>query len=126
MKVIESQLKEGSMIIPKCPGCGMIHILPTQGEGTKWGYNGNANKPTFTPSLLCRTGKYVPGISKESYDYYNETEDEWPSVICHSFITDGRIDFLSDCTHALAGKTVELPEVDLESSFYKNWEKGNY
>jgi hypothetical protein len=30
---------------------------------------------------------------------------------CHSFVTDGRIQFLSDSTHALAGQTVDLPEI---------------
>ena len=29
---------------------------------------------------------------------------------CHSFVREGRIEFLSDCTHALAGQTVELPD----------------
>jgi len=33
-----------------------------------------------------------------------------PSV-CHSYVTDGRIQFLADCTHALAGLTVDLPEL---------------
>lgn len=31
--------------------------------------------------------------------------------VCHSFVTDGRIQFLSDCTHSLAGQTVDLPEM---------------
>jgi len=31
--------------------------------------------------------------------------------ICHSFIRDGKIQFLGDCTHALAGQTVDLPEL---------------
>jgi len=29
--------------------------------------------------------------------------------ICHSFVTDGQIQFLGDCTHKLAGRTVPLP-----------------
>ena len=32
---------------------------------------------------------------------------------CHSFITDGRIQYLGDCTHPLAGQTLDLP----------NWEE---
>jgi hypothetical protein len=35
-----------------------------------------------------------------------------PSPLCHSFVRDGRIEFLSDCTHSLAGQTVELPEIE--------------
>ena len=30
--------------------------------------------------------------------------------VCHSFVTDGRIQFLGDCTHKLAGQTVNIPE----------------
>ena len=29
---------------------------------------------------------------------------------CHSFITNGEIKFLNDCTHELKGQTVRLPE----------------
>lgn len=32
-------------------------------------------------------------------------------VICHSFIVNGDIRYLSDCTHAMAGKTVSLPDI---------------
>jgi hypothetical protein len=28
---------------------------------------------------------------------------------CHSFVVDGQIQFLGDCTHKLAGQTVPLP-----------------
>lgn len=30
--------------------------------------------------------------------------------VCHSFVTDGQIHFIGDCSHSLKGKTVELPE----------------
>lgn len=29
---------------------------------------------------------------------------------CHSFVVDGQMQFLGDCTHALAGQTVPIPE----------------
>lgn len=29
--------------------------------------------------------------------------------VCHSFVREGRIQFLGDCTHRLAGHTVDLP-----------------
>lgn len=32
-------------------------------------------------------------------------------VQCHSFVTDGKIQFLSDCSHAKAGMTIDLPEI---------------
>ncbi|MGT2509205.1 hypothetical protein [Cupriavidus basilensis] len=30
--------------------------------------------------------------------------------VCQSFVTDGRIQFLGDCAHALVGQTVPLAE----------------
>jgi hypothetical protein len=36
-------------------------------------------------------------------------QQEVPQV-CHSFVTDGRIQYLSDCTHAMAGQTKELAD----------------
>lgn len=38
--------------------------------------------------------------------------DAGKTHVCHSFIRDGRIEFLSDCTHALAGQTVDLPDIE--------------
>lgn len=90
-----------------CKGCGCDHIIATKqpfSNGAVWGFNNDFNKPTFTPSLLVRTGKYVPG--HENFD--DEGHDL--SSICHSFITDGKIQYLADSTHALAGQTIDLPD----------------
>jgi hypothetical protein len=80
-----------------CPGCDSPHGLSTStaGEGPHWQWNEDADRPTLTPSLLSNPGREVPQLH-----------------LCHSFITDGRIQFLGDCTHALAGQTVDLPEWD--------------
>lgn len=83
-----------------CPGCNDTHYVPTVGEHA-WGFNGDVDKPTFTPSILVRGVKNAWGP-----DF-----DATPTV-CHSFVTDGRIQFLGDCTHALAGTTVDLVDVD--------------
>ena len=32
-------------------------------------------------------------------------------LLCHSHVREGRIQFLSDCTHALVGQTVDLPDI---------------
>lgn len=77
-----------------CPGCKNNHGVTVNGNKNSgvagWAWNGSLERPTFTPSLLCNPQ------DKESR--------------CHSFITDGRIQFLPDCFHALAGKTVDLPD----------------
>lgn len=76
-----------------CPGCKHHHVY----DSTKWKFNGDFDKPTFSPSLLNRS----------SFGPQHELR------VCHLFLTDGKLQFCSDCTHELAGKTVELPEIDL-------------
>lgn len=83
-----------------CPGCRKVHgIAVGQGPGPRWDWDGNADRPTFSPSILVRVILPPP-----------REPDDPPDVICHSFVRAGRIEFLSDCTHALAGQTVDLPD----------------
>lgn len=72
----------------ECPGCGFAHVF-TSG----WKFDGSLEHPTFTPSMLVH---YPWG-------------DPPQNMICHSFVTAGKIRFLDDCTHALKGQTVDLP-----------------
>ena len=91
-----------------CPGCQDEHHVPTVGEKA-WGFNGSLEAPTFTPSILVRG---VVPITNEEADRVMAGENvARRSFCCHSFVTDGRVQFLGDCTHELAGKTVDLPEV---------------
>lgn len=106
-----------------CPGCNESHMVKTSPSG--WGFNGSGDAPTFTPSVLVRCGHYVTESHKSGdscWCTYNaeciaKGEDPAPFQcgVCHSFVTDGRIQFLSDCTHALAGQTVDLPDYPLEN-----------
>lgn len=93
-----------------CPGCKTFHafnVFKADERGNQWGFNNDFDKPTFTPSLLIRTGKFIPG--NENWD--DEGHPEF-NTICHSFITNGMIQFLGDCTHHLKGQTVELPNIE--------------
>ena len=109
----------GTTATIRCPGCGEFHsmqVAPSGGpvSGPNWGFNGNLEKPTFTPSILSRSGHYashfVPGSSCWcTYNAEHPEDATFNCNICHSFVTDGRIQFLNDCTHALAGQTVDLP-----------------
>ena len=81
-----------------CPGCEGGHAVPVHGfypaEPTRgWGWNGSLDSPTLTPSVLVNVGGSNP-----------------TQPICHTFIRDGKIQFLGDCTHKLAGQTVDVPE----------------
>jgi hypothetical protein len=84
-----------------CPGCKRRHVVYTKEQspgGACWSFNGDIDKPTFTPSIFVNPKNHechVPELHS-----------------CHSFIRDGKIQFLNDCTHELAGQTVELPEIN--------------
>lgn len=99
-----------------CQGCDQMHSVVTEGAGA-WGYNGNPEAPTFTPSVLLRNGHYAsthkPG-GRCWCDYNREhpdDEDRMICVVCHTFITDGMVQFLGDCTHQFAGQTLPLPDL---------------
>lgn len=70
-----------------CPGCNSGHLFDK-----RWTFNGDLLKPTFKPSMLVNAG------------HPEETR-------CHSFVTDGKIQFLGDCDHELVNQTVELPAI---------------
>ena len=72
------------------------HSIPTAGTNA-WSFNGNVDSPTLQPSIL------VHGIRSDG--------DITLTPRCHSYVTNGCIQYLDDCEHALRGQTVELPEV---------------
>ena len=85
----------------RCLGCKCPHTVAENWthdgkvfEG--WTFNGNVEAPTFSPSILV-------------HEIKSEDGTVWKPR-CHSFVTDGRIQYLSDCGHALAGQTIEIPE----------------
>lgn len=81
-----------------CPGCGYDHAVGVNGrkvpgeDGTmnEWQWNQSMTKPTFMPSLL---------LFKSD-----------PKLRCHSYVKDGKIQFLDDCHHSLKGQTIDLPD----------------
>lgn len=73
-----------------CPGCKCGHRFFKDG---RWQFNGDYEKPTFSPSLL---NTHLPNDARTK------------GLRCHLFVRDGMIQFLGDCTHELAGKTVPV------------------
>lgn len=61
-----------------------------------WTWNGSEESPTLAPSVLIRWPHGNPPTERR----------------CHSFVREGRVMLLTDCTHALAGKTVDIPPWD--------------
>ena len=72
-----------------CPGCKTVHMVDQ-----KWKVD--YEMQTIAPSVRVSTP--LP----------KKTE------ICHSFVRSGKIQYLSDSTHELAGKTVVLPEFEMD------------
>jgi hypothetical protein len=97
-KVQEQKSPDGSRsLLFDCPGCGFLHAVSVGGSGRpNWTFNEDFEKPTLSPSIAV-----------------SWTQRDVPKV-CHSFVIEGRIQFLSDCTHALAGQIVPLPDMDDE------------
>lgn len=82
--------EDGTICFFWCPGCKQRHTFNINRAGRPvWTFNGNMERPTFTPSLLYA--------------------DKTPR--CHLFLTDGLLLFLTDCGHELAGQTVDLPDI---------------
>jgi hypothetical protein len=95
------RLAEGGRLLFWCPGCDGAHQVHVgEGSGPRWGFDGNYERPTLTPSVLVTYNGPDAGI------------DGAPPAICHSFVRDGQIQFLGDCTHDLAGRTVPLKPFD--------------
>lgn len=95
------RVAEGGRLLFRCPGCCQLHQVSVgDGPGPRWGFNGNYDRPTFSPSILVTYNGPDAGMDHGDYTA--------PPAVCHSFVTDGQIQFLTDCTHELAGQTVPL------------------
>lgn len=103
---------EGGLVMFYCPGCKSHHGPRVEGSspGPLWGWNGSLDLPTFTPSILVRGT--VPVTDDEVSRIMNGEKVEPKPFVCHSFVTDGMIQYLADSTHEFAGKTIEIPDFD--------------
>lgn len=75
-----------------CPACKQVHVFDA-----RWQFDGNIEEPTFSPSIHVNP----PGASHTKQ-----------KPTCHSFVRGGKIQYLNDCTHDMAGKTIELPDFE--------------
>lgn len=117
MGQVSSSLRRaaGDILSFWCPGCKEVHAVNVGPNG--WSFNGDLDKPTFGPSVLVRSGHHMPGHSGDCWCTFKQRtgrESSFKCGVCHSFVRDGQIQFLRDCTHALAGQTVPLPELPPE------------
>lgn len=82
-----------------CPGCKQLHRInvnaPNPSNGARWTWNQDVTHPTFSPSV------HIVGY-------------------CHYFLQDGQLRYCGDSAHALAGQSLELP--DLPQHVLGDWE----
>ena len=107
--------ESGDQVCFWCPGCNEAHRITVHGQGPKWNWNGSLDSPTFTPSVKVTNGHYVPDWNGGAcWCTYNAEHPDAPASfkceVCHSLVADGKIQFLHDCTHKLAGQTVDIPD----------------
>ncbi|MBN9691320.1 MAG: ammonia monooxygenase [Verrucomicrobia bacterium] len=92
------ETEERTIVVFDCPGCRYGHHvnvrIPEGSRDPLWQWNGSLESPTFTPSVF---------VNAQNLGGYPR---------CHSYVTDGKIQFLPDSTHHLAGQTVPLPQYD--------------
>ncbi len=88
----------------RCKNCGW-HEFPKAGRpGASWTFNGNFERPTFSPSMNeCLN-------PKDSKDYRPDCDTRR----CHFIVTDGQISYCGDCTHGLRGSMPLEPWPDAE------------
>lgn len=81
-----------------CPGCKCFHAVWTTRDGgysgSIWSFNGNVDCPTLNPSLLIT---------------FPDPDNVGKNIkVCHSFVHEGKMQYLADSTHSLARQTVQL------------------
>ena len=99
----------------QCPACFTGH----QFRANVWTFDGNLEEPTFSPSMLVRY-TINPPEDPTTDDFARGLDGKYllgpdgrlagaKDAACHSFVRNGKIEFLGDCTHDMAGQTVDLP-----------------
>lgn len=79
-----------------CPACDELHPLP---DG--WKFDGNRDKPTFSPSFK-HDWNWGPLAEPPKRPGHN---------VCHYIVTAGRVAYCGDCTHSMAGQTIDMPDL---------------
>lgn len=92
-KIIQKTEAGKTVYLFHCPACDRHHKI-----NDRWDFDGNFEAPTIRPSILG-TGTRP------------DKDGNWHEWRCHSYIKNGHIEYLGDCTHDMAGQTVELKPI---------------
>lgn len=101
----DCSVEEATHVELNMPGPIPTRYIPVILQGTRagancWSWNGSVLSPSLRPSILSTTQRLEGTTPVE--------------VRCHTWVTDGRAQFLSDTTHELAGQTVGLLDIEVE------------
>lgn len=103
-----------------CQGCNELHGINYEGgtAGANWTWNGDMDKPVFSPSVLYQRDMWTPPVNSENIEQWRAAPWEQHQVkhVCHTFVgcngaQPGEVIFLGDCTHALAGTVQPFPDL---------------
>lgn len=83
MKFVDMHVAGKRMTFFWCPGCDHAHAVDD-----RWSQSGDDDTKRISPSIL------------------STAED----LRCHLFVRKGKLCFLDDCSHDLAGKIADVPE----------------
>lgn len=123
-KLLRRDYQDGRVMLQFwCQGCGETHSIWAEGgePGRAWSWNGDVDRPVFSPSVLTRSGHHAYDTPQETcwctYRRDHPGEENVPKCQrCHTFVgcngaQPGEVIFLSDCTHSLAGTVQPLPDL---------------
>lgn len=130
-----------------CPACKHVHCFTVEGPGwrkdggPRWTFDGNLERPTFSPSMRVFTTDYVNAehagkwrirrgdkrkLGLEVYETEEQAlaarpNERWIAeqiqaegrerTLCHYHLQGGVLNFCGDSPHELAGKSVPLPDL---------------
>lgn len=95
LRLLEDE-RTGKELVFFCPACQYDHSFRIEKgshnpDAPIWQWDGDMEKPTFTPSLMVNRGTPYQ---------------------CHLFVRDGLIEYLPDSVHPLSGCTVVMQEIE--------------
>lgn len=102
-----------------CPGCEDTHLYYVAPYSHPWNFNGDLEKPTFTPSLLVHPHRrFKKDVTDADIEEARKKTPKGEVLVdvtemsprCHLFLTDGVLQFCGDSEHKLAGQTLPLPD----------------
>ena len=110
---VESSIEEATYVKLHFQGPSKILYLPIMLKGKRegtgaWSWNGSIDAPTLKPSIKTEGRDFLGGDPKNI--------DNWPEFVCHSWVNDGRSQFLDDSTHEFKGQTLDLLDVELNET----------